>query len=100
SHTVLSTLSLHDALPICRCHKMLNRIGIVSEMVGIDRVIFASKQWGQNKQSIVIGYKMEFFAGLFMDKINSSARQCIAFIVYYRSEEHTSELQSRENLVC
>src|SRR5690606_42026708 len=80
--TPISTLSLHDALPI------LSKMGIstvasyrgaqVFEAVGLDQ-----------------GFVDQYFNGT-ATKIGGVGIDVVA----RRSEEHTSELQSRENLVC
>src|SRR5438105_12494667 len=61
STTEIYTLSLHDALPICRAHRRLDRE--------------AARLEGE------------------LDVVGHHSRQ-------RRSEEHTSELQSRVDLVC
>src|SRR5690606_41385623 len=68
--TEIYTLSLHDALPIFRAAG-----GVITP-----------KQW------LVIDDLATKYAG---DTIRLTTRQAVQ-----RSEEHTSELQSRENLVC
>src|SRR5207302_11281833 len=79
--THIYTLSLHDALPIFP--------GIDPFRAVADRKIpaeFQSRNAFQNRNAIVLGGAG--INGRFID-------HDIA-----RSEEHTSELQSRENLVC
>src|SRR5690606_41254851 len=87
--TISYTLSLHDALPICftsiadrpRAVRLLARSAISSEtLAALDRRRRASPQG----------------AGLgCLRRLHVGGRPAHA-----RSEEHTSELQSRENLVC
>src|SRR5690606_41263692 len=74
----LYTLSLHDALPILRLH----RLGHLPSLVDVGGVppLYAVSLAGHTVASIILGTR----------------RICS----YKRSEEHTSELQSRENLVC
>src|SRR5690606_40898769 len=78
------TLSLHDALPICQLDGAPSTIRVLPEIV--DRV----------------GHKTE----LFLDSGIRSGQDVLKALAYgakgtfIRSEEHTSELQSRENLVC
>src|SRR5690606_40812258 len=73
------TLSLHDALPI------LNKLYLLME-----------KQHNRGQDGAgIAAVKLNVEPGYpFMHRIRSNAPQAI------RSEEHTSELQSRENLVC
>src|SRR3712207_7014488 len=75
--TEIYTLSLHDALPIFKLNKSIP--------IGIQRILRFNK--------IITSYK--FYVIVFI----------IAIILYKlykagRSEEHTSELQSRQYLVC
>src|SRR5690606_41308401 len=69
--TEIYTLSLHDALPICRQRAQDRDHDDRQQQV--ERIGHAQRQAG----AVAV----------------CQARQC-------RSEEHTSELQSRENLVC
>src|SRR5690606_42053534 len=79
------TLSLHDALPISG----IGRRGggaVFTVVVSHQQIphhfiaVFCDREW---KPSAAIGFQSEAF-----------------FMCFARSEEHTSELQSRENLVC
>src|SRR5690606_40198214 len=91
--SVTSTLSLHDALPIFRFLGLITYIGVIAAMVQIlemslDRFVPA----------------LHSALGIFLPLItvNCAILGGTLFMVErdYRSEEHTSELQSRENLVC
>src|SRR5690606_41698516 len=78
------TLSLHDALPICfdGC--------VECEQVGL---------LGDGAYHFQHAADLRAFAGQRLDDLDGlvdGARE----LVDLRSEEHTSELQSRENLVC
>src|SRR5699024_12222809 len=85
--TAIYTLSLHDALPICRVldiHQLKQNIIDYSKEIGIDKIGFASADvFSELKERLkrqqALGYQSGF------EK---------------RSEEHTSELQSRFDLVC
>src|SRR5690606_39638214 len=96
--TYIYTLSLHDALPIYqhRWRRKMNRIWIqflkdrrlliicyILSLICIIAFFHLSKQAN-------IEYIYPFILGIFF--------LCIYLVI--RSEEHTSELQSRENLVC
>src|SRR5690606_41642309 len=84
--SVVHTLSLHDALPI-----LLNAqggLGLMEEYFGL-----ASEGTGQ----------LNTFGGQYDLSIGNLLRYPQKFkgdAPDVRSEEHTSELQSRENLVC
>src|SRR5207302_9918898 len=71
------TLSLHDALPISRQEN--------AGIVGLRRRVLRAR---------LIGL-VEIRRGT---KVTGALEQAVGQLV--RSEEHTSELQSRENLVC
>src|SRR5690606_41822882 len=95
SPTGLSTLSLHDALPISKegrvdddtvpcfehrpCKRSQPRVHPLVELPGVN--VMANERAG----------------GLFRTQ---SGEALALHIRAHRSEEHTSELQSRENLVC
>src|SRR5690606_41455274 len=74
--TEIYTLSLHDALPICESYGAGERRG-KDLLLGIVATLYS--MW------------LVYAAGL---------EYLLMVSVLYRSEEHTSELQSRENLVC
>src|SRR5207237_9987371 len=90
----LYTLSLHDALPIfCReqSHRILETLfgvdALVTQISGdttrfFPNLVFPVAAWQPSELSL------EFVRGF--DRGSAS----------YRSEEHTSELQSHLNLVC
>src|SRR5690606_40514538 len=85
STTDLYTLSLHDALPIFQ-H---THIGHVT------RIDIIQRPWNtvdHHKRRRVVHGSLSTQ----QDVVSFSARRCRGL----RSEEHTSELQSRENLVC
>src|SRR5690606_41758924 len=77
SSSAISTLSLHDALPI-----FYSLLGLARSAFSSPKRALAAKSPGSNS----------------IRKVGTYARAKPAFTS--RSEEHTSELQSRENLVC
>src|SRR5690606_42017343 len=83
SSSVICTLSLHDALPIFAAH--------VAQKIGVHERRFALLHQDaaglQRLQRVAVERLVEQPLGR-ADRIGG------------RSEEHTSELQSRENLVC
>src|SRR5690606_41891515 len=98
--TEIYTLSLHDALPIFVKYHEENRvwpkrptdINFSNDTLKLFLTHFDTVSFTSNDNSIDVDYKFskerEFLAPIeFVDPGN-------------RSEEHTSELQSRENLVC
>src|SRR5690606_42086956 len=86
----LYTLSLHDALPICTGRKpILVRLGTKVPMV----IANCTMEEYSTAQPI-------FFIGEHPESQLFETGHQKAPSVDGRSEEHTSELQSRENLVC
>src|SRR5690606_41951136 len=98
-HTSIYTLSLHDALPIYNFF-LPGGIG------GDGYKIFFLKKTFQISRRQVLG-------AVFFDRLSGLWALCIVagtLVIFMprlaipnyitRSEEHTSELQSRENLVC
>src|SRR3712207_8368704 len=77
--TEIYTLSLHDALPILKTNKAA---------VNYEKNIF------------YIATERTLTSYLYELKDNASTATATDNIVYDRSEEHTSELQSRQYLVC
>src|SRR5690606_39797586 len=78
------TLSLHDALPISLCHRSLIYLNSFPHSLHL--------YIGNSNPSDKTQYSLDSI---------SFPPQCLhAFFKITRSEEHTSELQSRENLVC
>src|SRR5690606_40506022 len=77
------TLSLHDALPICDELVYQRRYGLLFE----GHRWIDMRRWGLLDQ-------------LPKDREGDGVAASFPIPVNERSEEHTSELQSRENLVC
>src|SRR5690606_39846241 len=92
SINALFTLSLHDALPICRIEAILDggetTVGIESTVLdlSVDRPRIL-------RPGAVSAAEIEEVIGP-VERLAGGAEEAL------RSEEHTSELQSRENLVC
>src|SRR5690606_40001127 len=92
-HTHLYTLSLHDALPI-----LILAMPLVAAF------------GGAKSSEVVIGLGLAVFVNLMAQIWLALARRQLrydwlpwatgTYDITLRSEEHTSELQSRENLVC
>src|SRR5205814_5939290 len=92
--TIISTLSLHDALPISKCltQERSSQGFVFTISLGIAGAIIGG----------FLGQSIGFYqsaTSFFMAAIGS-----ITLLVIYsfliRSEEHTSELQSLRHLVC
>src|SRR5690606_40372542 len=84
--TVIYTLSLHDALPIS------------AEFLAAVRAGLGWGMWGPLPRD---GARFDVLAP--DDDVVPLAPETVDVTLYlqqWRSEEHTSELQSRENLVC
>src|SRR5690606_42104240 len=87
--TAIYTLSLHDALPISTCSNLeRNRRGVFH--VVDDVLLVARAAIGKLETLPPLAAAPELYG--------ERLAQCVRW--YARSEEHTSELQSRENLVC
>src|SRR5690606_42149982 len=86
--TKVYTLSLHDALPIS------------------DGVLFSPERLGQEDVALLdVSYPLvllgeRIFGGPTDHVTMRNVEAARAATEHLRSEEHTSELQSRENLVC
>src|SRR5206468_4855885 len=94
SHPAIYTLSLHDALPIYAGGSRLT----------LDLVPFARSVAGTviSRQEVCVMNRLEL-AGQETIELQPFERGKIALLaapVAVRSEEHTSELQSRSDLVC
>src|SRR5690606_41954617 len=85
--TEIYTLSLHDALPICYLREHEGNWPGWSPTWMLGRRL-TGKRLG------IVGM------GRIGQAVAARARPFGLEIHYHRSEEHTSELQSRENLVC
>src|SRR5690606_42128343 len=85
--TEIYTLSLHDALPI---YASLRRIMYPNDK---DPVTNADTVWKGTPLSVANSY--ELWGSCRDTNMGAALREA-----NNRSEEHTSELQSRENLVC
>src|SRR5690606_41958712 len=81
--TAISTLSLHDALPISLLVFMVVTAPVALPVVGW-------WFWGLRRRRWVWPHAA----------VGLATTLVVPFLVRGRSEEHTSELQSRENLVC
>src|SRR5690606_39550167 len=89
----LYTLSLHDALPILKCFKNqpLHEWIITQFLTSFERLVQRGLRFDYNR----VQEEQKYLRGQL---------QHVKYMrqppTQKRSEEHTSELQSRENLVC
>src|SRR5690606_39462943 len=91
----LYTLSLHDALPIWMADRLppLKSVQLRPNwflIASASCLICRTRFWIELLSSKSLDRKARIFSGSFRK----------ARISCWRSEEHTSELQSRENIVC
>src|SRR5690606_41032607 len=92
--TDIYSLSLHDALPIS--HKFS-----LKEDIEIAGFLVATIAWGNRKSIINNGHRLiEIMGNSPFDFVMDFSKKNSESLSPFRSEEHTSELQSRENLVC
>src|SRR5690606_41581987 len=100
SITLLYTLSLHDALPIYGLGHVNNTVLPVWFEIGRNPIFrlfspdldLSPDVW----HLILVRTEFDFLRQMYF----RSDVEIRTFITKIRSEEHTSELQSRENLVC
>src|SRR3712207_8993151 len=98
--TEIYTLSLHDALPICREYGSAMSY---TEFVSADGILHGNDRTRQMLEFDPSERPMTFqIFGSDEDKIEEAARRIeqLGPSIIDRSEEHTSELQSRQYLVC
>src|SRR5690606_40949524 len=91
--TPLSPLSLHAALPISALFYLL----ALGAYLRVDSLRDAPPAWNRRTIAWYIAALLLYVAALLSKTVTCSLP---AVILLLRSEEHTSELQSRENLVC
>src|SRR5690606_42005698 len=92
-------LSLHDALPIFLCvpiTELGHPFNHIAQAAGVDRMFV--ERCAVVAQALDAELAQRQLARWPDDLEQGGAR--ILFLGVGRSEEHTSELQSRENLVC
>src|SRR5207302_9726077 len=91
------TLSLHDALPIFDCATALAERDEL-EAIGTEGSLFLDDPW--HCVHPVIELRRDGGTDRIELEPVDSYRLELENLSHARSEEHTSELQSRENLVC
>src|SRR5690606_40999288 len=93
----IEPLSLHDALPISGKPQNLRErlFGSTADRIvcsGPCPILVVKRETNKHYSSVV--------AAIDFSPMSFAAAQAAARLAPQRSEEHTSELQSRENLVC
>src|SRR5690606_39401553 len=88
--TDIYSLSLHDALPICRVHRFRAYLSRGFPLCR-GRDCHTQRSADQHVRGRATGWRGCPVVGV---------RPLHGWLPAVRSEEHTSELQSRENLVC
>src|SRR5690606_40933234 len=94
--TLTYTLSLHDALPICPRLESVGGQGLVLAR-NLDHHRHDRRECVALQGTAQVEHRPRFAAGVQYQTRREGPVQQGADL---RSEEHTSELQSRENLVC
>src|SRR5690606_41925344 len=84
--SAIYSLSLHDALPICLPHETIERFG--------------SRRFAPAMPDSAIPGCCDALLAVAAELPGLRAAAALEIVESLRSEEHTSELQSRENLVC
>src|SRR5207302_3008202 len=92
--TVIYTLSLHDALPICLRQRTIYLLTLLSPM---SMPSLSSSPWMRGAPQP--GFSRHILRIRSRTSLEMTGRPGFPQRTF-RSEEHTSELQSRENLVC
>src|SRR5690606_40714193 len=100
SNTYINTLSLHDALPIL---KRQDKAGLWTFEKKTDVFLKADNKPLQIRRivdalyHITTNFKDSNYEYVLTDSLKKIQKRSLLIL---RSEEHTSELQSRENIVC
>src|SRR5439155_15384659 len=97
-HIEISTLSLHDALPILvkRLKSGAMNVGKMSSTSRL-KAIQAIQTYSHHRSPI---FAISHRTSISSEDGRSVVAVCLDRLDGFRSEEHTSELQSRGHLVC
>src|SRR5690606_40578031 len=97
--TANSTLSLHDALPIYLASNDINGNADDGDQLVTTHTIGFSMDI-PNLQETASDAGGTYYRADDVETLTNALLQAVSNITTRRSEEHTSELQSREKLVC
>src|SRR5690606_40697690 len=96
----LYTRSLHDALPIC-AHEIVVAREVFDEVRGVDDAVDSREPRGRRRVREAPDELRDGHGGGELDRAPAGqiapGGECLRLVDRIRSEEHTSELQSREN---
>src|SRR5690606_40361521 len=98
--TDISTLSLHDALPILTSPPGDQADAATTRLTSWRRGSRRCSRWMTARCCLYAATHLAALLCTCWTKRNVSCTTTLTWIPTGRSEEHTSELQSRENLVC
>src|SRR5690606_41270574 len=99
THTEIYTLSLHDALPISKYGFSSNKYSSFSRLAnGGGKILLIDVIYEKLRKRLTFFKIWRWVLFICIYTLNIKSMNKIVQIL--RSEEHTSELQSRENLVC
>src|SRR5690606_41576164 len=93
------SLSLHDALPIC-FDAPSGLTGYTALFNGRPLALYVTEDGKHALIGSLLNAKGEDLTGVVLEEKVSRPQSKVMWEKLKRSEEHTSELQSRENLVC
>src|SRR5690606_40442322 len=91
-------LSLHDALPISNLDSFLDNSGVEAVYISTPHTLHYEQAMACLERKIPVLCEKPMTINL--DQATMLIEAAKANETFLRSEEHTSELQSRENLVC
>src|SRR5690606_40653223 len=98
--SAIYTLSLHDALPISREDGKIARRRCSKNDKGDEEGRERDERGVEGSEHLPRGERMNLEANRRVALRGNEKERMRGAMVCGRSEEHTSELQSRENLVC
>src|SRR5690606_40593757 len=98
--TALHPLSLHDALPICLVGDLGQRLQVRDDAAGVGQALAEDRLGLRPDRALHCLQVVEVDEVAVPVELPEGFAELGDRAAVERSEEHTSELQSRENLVC
>src|SRR5206468_12891486 len=95
THARLSFFSLYSSVPLPHLHSFPTRRS--SDLANVFHFGLGCRELQPIDNGFLVRVTAEF---LLIGKNRIEIRKCLCKILHNRSEEHTSELQSRSDLVC